>query len=453
MPRSSISSRGRYVAFDSVASDLVPDDANGVHDVFLHDRRTKKTQRVSLTSDGNEALSRPYFDGCGKPGSSLTGFRFYPSGRSISTEGRYVTYASTASNLVPNDGNGYLGVSCPPAGIDVFAYDRRTRRTERVSVHSNGTEFGDHPTSSAFVTSQALSPSISGNGRHVVFEGWDTVDKEGVSDEDYATLAFYDRSTGALQVARRPPSDDGFTWSGFAAFADISPTGRFVSYRDWYSRQAQFGAGFFRWDRGPELGVGSSGGSAANDGDDPDDRICIDEICLPPSGSVAFADYRGDVDRVSTNRGTDLIGGRVTHRGPQGDLFVVLELRSMPRTPALFAATRGVVYGMSLRIDDEPYEIRAASTGLGSRGETTAAFGLFSCPSQNLSCSKIADLEGGFGTTGEHVTFSLPLDVLRNRGRLDVSKVKAFTALGASDQPVQMQGQQILDRVTFDGHR
>jgi archaellum component FlaF (FlaF/FlaG flagellin family) len=83
----SISADGRYVAFYSEASNLVPGDTNGRADVFVHDRLTGQTTRVSVASDGTEG----------------NGASEFPR---ISADGRYVAFISDASNLVPGDTNG-----------------------------------------------------------------------------------------------------------------------------------------------------------------------------------------------------------------------------------------------------------------------------------------------------------------------------------------------------------
>lgn len=85
----SISADGRYVAFESNASDLGPGDSPGTDDVFIRDLRPRRTQRLSHTSGGNldvNSMQYKHVD--------------------ISTDGRYVTFASIASNLVPGDSNG-----------------------------------------------------------------------------------------------------------------------------------------------------------------------------------------------------------------------------------------------------------------------------------------------------------------------------------------------------------
>ena len=82
----SISSDGRFVAFDSSALNLVPEDTNASPDVFVHDRRTKTTSRVSVSAEGAEGQ----------------GWSMQPS---ISTDGRWVAFTSDAYGLVAPDEN------------------------------------------------------------------------------------------------------------------------------------------------------------------------------------------------------------------------------------------------------------------------------------------------------------------------------------------------------------
>lgn len=130
----SISADGRYVAFRSHASNLVPDDTNGVQDVFVHDRQTGQTTRASVASDGTQ-------------GTSI--FIVYPS---ISADGRYVVFESDSSEFVTGDTNN---------ASDIFVHDQQTGETTRVSVAPDGTQ-GD-------VNRSSLSPAISADGRYVVF--------------------------------------------------------------------------------------------------------------------------------------------------------------------------------------------------------------------------------------------------------------------------------------------
>ena len=110
----SISADGRFVAFMSEATDLVADDTNGQSDVFVHDRHTHTTTRVSVDSNGGQA-------------NNSSG---YPS---ISAHGRYVAFDSQATNLdlVTADTNSMQ---------DVFLHDRVTGETERVSLSTAGAQ-------------------------------------------------------------------------------------------------------------------------------------------------------------------------------------------------------------------------------------------------------------------------------------------------------------------------
>jgi Tol biopolymer transport system component len=91
--RPSISADGRYVAFDSDAADLVPNDDNDHADVFVRDTEINITTRASVDFLGREA-------------NGDSGF-FTPS---ISADGRYVAFDSLATNLVANDGTAFSDV-------------------------------------------------------------------------------------------------------------------------------------------------------------------------------------------------------------------------------------------------------------------------------------------------------------------------------------------------------
>jgi len=164
----SISNDGRYVAFVSLAYTLVPGDTNWCLDVFVRDRQTGTTERVSVASDGSEG-----------DGVSL--------GPAISADGRYVAFESAATNLVPGDTNN---------ARDIFVHDRVTGTTERVSVAGDGSQGNDESTSAA----------ISADGRYVAFESAATNLVPG--DTNNARDIFvYDRQAGT--VARVSVGSDG----------------------------------------------------------------------------------------------------------------------------------------------------------------------------------------------------------------------------------------------------
>ena len=136
----SISADGRYVAFESDFTNLVPGDTNEVADVFVKDVLTGSITRVSVGINGQQSNGKSYG---------------VVSGPSISADGRYVAFASAASNLVPND---LLGAP------DVFVYDRQTSSTNRVSVTSEGFDAVD-----GLLGTKSYLPTISADGRFVAF--------------------------------------------------------------------------------------------------------------------------------------------------------------------------------------------------------------------------------------------------------------------------------------------
>ena len=184
-----MSADGRFVAFWSAASNLVPGDTNAVPDIFVRDRATGTTQRVSVSSDGGEAD-----DESRDP--------------SISADGRYVAFWSLATNLVPDDTNGRA---------DVFVYDRETSTIVRASVDSGGNEASNH----------CFFPSLSADGRFVAFESSadDLVagDSNGISD-------VFVRDLVAGTTERVSVDSSGGEADGDCGLASISPDGRYVAF-------------------------------------------------------------------------------------------------------------------------------------------------------------------------------------------------------------------------------
>jgi DNA-binding beta-propeller fold protein YncE/Tol biopolymer transport system component len=135
----SVSGDGRYVVFVSDASNLVAHDVNHARDIFVRDVVSGSTRLVSVSSAGAE----------GNADSSPTSLDL-TNGPSISADGRYVAFASDASNLVSGDTNGQE---------DCFVRDLKAHTTVRVSVSSGGAQG----------TGICLQPVISASGRYVVF--------------------------------------------------------------------------------------------------------------------------------------------------------------------------------------------------------------------------------------------------------------------------------------------
>ena len=185
----SVSADGRYVAFTSGASNLVAGDTNGYEDVFVHDRTTGTTARVSVAAGGVQA----------------NGGSGYPS---ISADGRYVAFASEASNLVAGDTNGAL---------DVFVHDRTTGTTTRVSVATDGAQ-GD---------SLSMDPSISADGRYVAFQSYAGNLAGGGTDGDWNVFV---RDRTASTTALVNVAIGGAKANGYGENPSISADGRYVAF-------------------------------------------------------------------------------------------------------------------------------------------------------------------------------------------------------------------------------
>jgi len=186
-----LSQDGRYVAFSSVAGNLVEGDGNAHADIFVHDRETGATERVSVGPAGLEGN-----------GDSL--------GPSISGDGRLVAFRSLASNLVPGDTNGLS---------DIFVHDRQTGATVRINLGPGGIQANG---SSSYA-------SIASDGRYVAFESIANDLAPGDTDSFYDVFR-YDLQTGTLaQVSLDPPpGQTGFFGDCFQP--SISADGRFVSF-------------------------------------------------------------------------------------------------------------------------------------------------------------------------------------------------------------------------------
>jgi tricorn protease-like protein len=185
----SISAGGRYVTFLSLASNLVPGDTNGSGDIFVHDQQTGQTSRISVTSDGSQSNN-------------------YSSWPAMSADGRYVSFWSEANNLVPGDTNN---------SRDVFVYDRQIGQTNRVSVASDGTQGNDH----------SLSYRISADGRYVVF-GSAATNLVPDDTNGQADIFIHDQQTG--QTSRVSIASDGTQANNHSYWSSISVDGRYIAF-------------------------------------------------------------------------------------------------------------------------------------------------------------------------------------------------------------------------------
>jgi len=191
-----ISADGRYVAFRSEARNLVADDTTANFDVFVRDRQASTTERVSLGAGGLQADGTAY----GRP--------------AISGDGRYVAFASSATNLVPPD----------TSQVDIFVRDRVAGTIARVSLHTTG-EAPDK---------ECSQPSISADGRFVAFLSRATNLDALLADTNGVMDAFVrDRLRRETWRVSLPPggpqgNDRVEGWQEYAV--ELSDDGRFVGF-------------------------------------------------------------------------------------------------------------------------------------------------------------------------------------------------------------------------------
>jgi Tol biopolymer transport system component len=195
---SSISGNGAYVAFVSDATNLVDLDTNGYYDVFVRDVNAATTTRVSVSSSG---VQGNYQSGNGSP-------------TSISNDGRFIAFGSSATNLVDNDTNDYN---------DIFVHDLDTGETIRVSVDSSGIEANQNSEMSV----------ISGDGRYVAFDSFASNLVPG--DFGGKDVFLYDTQENTITIVS--VDSNGIGGDGSSYYPSISADGCFVSF---YSAATNF---------------------------------------------------------------------------------------------------------------------------------------------------------------------------------------------------------------------
>jgi len=223
--RSAISSDGRYVVFESIATNLVANDTNNYFDVFVRDRTLGTTERVSLTSSGGEMAG--------------SGVNFSPY-LGISANGQSVIFVSPASNLVSGDSNLW---------DDVFLRRRDTSTTSCVTVTPSG----------APGNLGGGYCSISDNGRYVAFYSSST----DLTSEAQAGIFVRDLDLGTTRFV----SSGGPPW--------MSPGGRYVSFVYF---EVGAPADIYRWDMrtGNKVLVSIAADGSGSNGDSFDNCISAD---------------------------------------------------------------------------------------------------------------------------------------------------------------------------------
>jgi Tol biopolymer transport system component len=178
---------GRYIVFESAASNLVPDDTNNAFDVFVFDQLTQTNTRVSVTSTGAQADNASAEAG-------------------ISADGRFISLESAATNLVPGAYNGHS---------QVYVIDRQTLAIEHVSKSALGESANTY----------GLNTDISSDGRFVV---WFSTATNLVPDATSGQVFVFDRKYQRIAVAS---SDvQGIPGNQVSQRPALSTDGRFVTF-------------------------------------------------------------------------------------------------------------------------------------------------------------------------------------------------------------------------------
>ncbi len=276
---SSISGTGRYVAFDSFATNLVPDDTNAALDVFVKDLRTGQVTLASADAQGNQGNA-----------SSV--------GTSISRDGRAVAFTSFATNLLP-DGT---------KGEQVFVKDLRTGQVTLASANADGTEGNDSFGGSSFAA------SLSADGHAVAFTSSASNlvpdDTNGSSD-----VFVKDLDTGQVTLASANADGTEGNYSSVSGSASLSGNGRFVAFSSYATNLLPDGT------KGEQvfvkdLSTGQVTLASADAGGNAGDRISINPAISPNGRYVSFTSnasnlVAGDTSSVENIFVKDLWSGEV----------------------------------------------------------------------------------------------------------------------------------------------
>jgi Tol biopolymer transport system component len=427
----SISADGRYVAFRSYATNLVTGNTNSgssatctlqgqtstTSDVYVHDRQTGTTELVSVGMNGTQ-------DGCS----------WSPS---ISDDGRYVAFVSSATSLVPSDSN---------SAWDVYVRDRQTGRTERMSVTSDGAQ-GSCPTAGC----RCGAPSISSDGRYAAFHSFAALASDDVNGT--GDIYVHDRETGNTervslaypgeQVPGEPPGNANSTSGPNAANGPgISADGRIIVFDsfaadlvqndNWNNPSKAYTDVFFR-DRGNAVGIGAlSAACSANP------ATASGWATFSGGLLVSADDPANDGAPGAPSIGAELIGASIAYRPERADLFVRLPVTALL---ANVGAAPGILYGLKITVNGIPYEVRATKA---------EGFALYNCQNSVPSCTQVGTLSGSIGTTGSVVTASVPLNALGANEGSTLSGLDGYTALGtAATGPATMLDDVALSSTTI----
>jgi Tol biopolymer transport system component len=267
----SISNDGRYVAYDSTAPDLVPGDTNDHGDVFLWDRATNRTSRISIGPAKNGST------GQGNAGSGLP---------SISADGMRVAFVSAASNLTPADTNGRN---------DIYLRDIRTGTTTLVGLGSDGRP--------GVMGSDA--PALSAEGNHVAFH---TASRLSPQDHDRGVDVYVrDLGAGTTSLVSSPvtPPRTGPIQRGISYNPSISGDGRYVAFTSFANDLVAGDLDLFQEVFLRDMLTGAVTRAAVNLNGNPGSAASFGSVLSPSGTYLAFASAAANLVADDTNETVD----------------------------------------------------------------------------------------------------------------------------------------------------
>lgn len=246
-----VSGDGRFVAFESSQTDLVPSDTNGYSDIFVRDRDLDADGVFDESGAGNSSTVRVSVDSAGAQGN---GASYFPT---VSSDGRYVAFKSSSTNLVAGDLNN---------DADIFVRNRDTDQdgifdeagatsTSRVSVNTaNGDPNG-----------ASTGPSVSSSGLYIAFESDAT---NLVSGDNNGTQDVFRRDGDAGSTVMVSKTASGQQGSLASSGAAVSANGRVVAFESSSTNFATpegTGTDIFAWESGAlETVTVAAGGGGQN---------------------------------------------------------------------------------------------------------------------------------------------------------------------------------------------
>jgi Tol biopolymer transport system component len=345
----SLSADGRFVAFVSLATNLVAGDTNRRQDIFVRDTCvggpagcTPSTIRVSVDSAGTEANSvsvRP----------------------AISADGRFVAFVSLATNLVAGDTNGvhdiFVRDTCVggPAGC--------TPSTIRVSVDSAGTEGNGNTT-----TTNGPNPSTSADGRFVAFGSGasnlvvgDTNGAQDIFVRDTCVRGPADCTPSTIRVSVNSAGIEANSVNSISFKVSMSADGRFVAFASFASNlvagDTNAATDVFVRDtcvRGPAGCTPSTIRVSVNSAGTEGNRVSLRPAISADGRFVAFASFASNLVAGDTNAGTDFFVRDTCVGGPAGCTPSTIRVsvdsagtegNSSSSSPSLSADGRSVAFG------------------------------------------------------------------------------------------------------------